>query len=543
MAADEALKKVRDASTFRLKPASLLKPDIELRTYQHQMVYHMLTRPNFICGDDTGLGKTLSAIATLCYLWEKQPEKKAIVVTTKSALRQWGAEFDKFTTGVPWIIAEGPAKKRQKIYENFFKTDDHKVMITNYHRCRNDKRNIVALMEQDRCVLIMDEATAIKSTDTKIHAALKQIAEKCVRVYALTATLIKNNLVDAYGISKIAVPGLFSTKKAFYANYCVTRKQPLPGGGRRFVEVVVGHSSDHIDLFRDKIDNYYLGRAKHDVAHELPLLTTKEFRIPVTTSQWNYYVDAEDGLLTLYEGEEDEEERETTKLTRMGYFQQIVNDPALIGNEGESPKVNFLFDLLEEEFPEDKVIIFSRYRSMIDILQERAEKKGYQYALEGSGSKAQIRSTIKNGFARITGSEGGQDRELAKKAFTENDNMRIMFLTLAGAEAMNLQQASALIFFDLPWSAGDYLQILGRMIRIGSPHQNVYAIHLLAESPFGGRTIDDHVAGVLTKKMGFIRGALGDRIAGKEKEVYHITNDANDIFNSMFDEARRRKVK
>jgi len=551
----EKLLKIRASENIKLKPCKFLRETIEkpngeevplqLRPYQIQMVYHMLMMKSFICGDDTGLGKTLEAIATMCYLWEKEPDLRPIVLTTTSAMRQWGGEIDKFTRNVDWVIAAGGPAERAAVYEDYFTTWDPerpRVLIMNYPRLRRDWRDEMRdYLDRDdvRVVMVGDEATAFKSTKSKTHKVCKQLSEKSARTYGLTATLIKNNLVEGYGIFKVINPDVFRTKTAFLSNYCVTRFQPI-GGGRK-VKVVVGHSKDHIELFKNKIDPYYLGRAKHHVAKELPVLTTKEINIPMSGVQWEYYNEALQGLLTVNEGTDDEEEKETTKLTQLIYCQQIANDPFLIGNEGEARKVDMLMDLLEEDLAGEKVIVFSRFRQMVDRLQYLLEQKGYTYAVEKDGKEYVPKRDIEKGFARVTGSEDSDERDAGRIAFTETEGTNTIFLTMAGAEAMNLQQARVMVFFDLPWSAGDYLQLVGRMIRIGSPHQSVYSIHLLSEGPWGEQTIDQHVTSTLNKKMGFIEGALGERILGNEdagEEIFRSGSDTGDIFAQLYKSAR-----
>lgn len=548
----EKLLKIRDKDDIKLKPCKFLRETIQtpkgevplqLRPYQVQMVYHMLLMTRFVCGDDTGLGKTLSAIATMCYLWEKEPDLRPIVVTTTSAMRQWGSEIDKFCHGVDWVLAEGGPDGREEVYEDFFGTWDSerpRFLLINYPRLRRDKRKFLKYAEDTRYVFIGDEATAFKNTASKTHHSCKQIAESAERAYGLTATLIKNNLVEGYGIFKVINPNVFRTKGAFLNNYCVTRMQPI-GKGRK-VKVVVGHSKDHINLFKEKIDPYYLGRAKHDVAKELPVLTVKEMRVPMSGDQWKYYREALDGLLTVNMGTDEEEEKETTKLTQLIYCQEIADDPHLIGNDGRASKTDTLISLLEEDFADEKVIVFTRFRTMVNRLQELLEAKGYEYAVQKDGKDYSPNFNVEKGFARVTGSEDSSEREAGRVAFTEGEGSNIIFLTMAGAEAMNLQQARVMIFFDLPWSAGDYLQLVGRMIRIGSPHQSVYAIHMLSEGPLGDPSIDHHVTKTLEKKMGFIEGALGQRMLGNEDdEIITAGSDTGAIFDQMFSSAQRMK--
>ena len=75
------------------------------------------------------------------------------------------------------------------------------------------------------------------------------------------------------------------------------------------------------------------------------------------------------------------------------------------------------------------------------------------------------------------------------------------------------QLGKALVFFDTPWSAGDYLQILGRIIRLGSMHDRVYAFHLICKG-----TVDERVMEVMRKKMKLVEAIIGKRIKGEDDE-------------------------
>jgi len=518
--------------TLTLKDGSVVP--FELRHYQKQMVLHLLMRKRFVVGDDTGLGKSLMTIAAQCLLWGREPNLVPIFVTTTSAIRQWAGEFDKFTTGIRCFMVDGTAKQREKVYEEFFSTwdpDNPSVLITNYPRLRIDYRKLKAHLGGRQYVLWLDEVAAVKSPKSNTHVMTKRLADNAWRVYGATATLIKNNLMEGFGIYSVVRPGTFSSEKGFMRNYCVTRMQPI-GGGRK-VPMIVGHTRDHIKLFRGRIDPFYLGRAKHTVAKELPVLTTKEIKVSMSRDQWRHYQDAVAGLLAVNESHEmvaeaslfdpdaDDAAVETSHLTKLIYCQEIVDDLYLIGNEGASPKVDLLLELLDGELAEEKVIVFTRFRKMVDRLQDLLVARDYELGIEPGEGRAWEPRACKDGkgMVRVTGSENTYQRDAARRAFTETDDTRVIFLTMAGAEGINLQQARVMVFFDLPWSAGDLLQLVGRMIRIGSPHQSVYAVNLIAEGPFGEATIDKHVSDTLSKKMGYIEGALGARLLGNDEEA------------------------
>jgi len=528
----EKLKQIRTRSDLKVKPSKFLKSTftgfdgaerpLTLRDYQIKGVLHLASMPRFLLGDDTGLGKTLQSISALAYSWDTSPDLKAIVMTTKSAIDQWRDEFAKFTTGVKTYTVSGTKAEREAVYRAFDTATGPTVLIMGYRSAVND---FSTLQHWQGYALITDEATAYKTPTTQIHKVILWMSKKASRVWALTATLIKNNLMEGYGIYSVLVPGLFpAAKNKFMIEYCVIKLQSI-GRGRQ-VPIIVGYRKDDIAKFREMIDPYFLGRPKHEVSNELPSLTMRDVKVAMTAKQLSKYGEATDGLLDVIKGGE-EEQRETTKLTALIYCQQIVNDLGLLGYEGEdSPKLDALAELLEEDLEGEKVIVFTRFRKMVDIAAPYLKGKGIE-------------------CVRITGDEdAGERREAAKKFQDPSSKTRVCFITMAGSEAVNLQAAKAIVFYDSPWSAGDYLQVLGRMIRIGSTHDKVYAIHLITQG-----TIDGYVAQVLKRKMQLIESVLGKRLKGEGgpdenadgKAVIENTNELNELFDEMVKGVKSQK--
>jgi len=193
------LKAIRERTDLKLKPTPHLKTtftdfsgnerDLTIRYYQVQGILHLIFMKRFLLGDDTGLGKTLEAIAALCYIWEKDPTRKVIVLTTKSATPQWAKEFSKFTKGVRVIVASGTRKHREAAYATWRKGSMPTVMVMGYRSAVNDIRR---LQKDEGYILICDEATAFKNPKTQVHQAIRHMSEMADRTWALTATLIKN---------------------------------------------------------------------------------------------------------------------------------------------------------------------------------------------------------------------------------------------------------------------------------------------------------------------------------------------------------------
>lgn len=493
------------------------KIPFKLRSYQQQMVVHLLAMTRFIVGDDTGLGKTVETIAALCHVWKKNPNQKVIVLTKKSSVPQWDSEFVKFTEGVKVWMCVGSKKKRQVMQQEFIDSNGPCVLIQGYTSAGND---FSVLQHWEDFILVCDEATVFKTPTTRVHKVCRYLSASASRVWGLTATLIKNSLIEGYGIYKVVVPDLFQmTPQGFINNFAITRLQRV-GKGRQ-VPVVVGYGQVHIERFRDLIDPYYLGRPKHSVADELPVLTTKSIKVGLTKFQSEKYTEALGGLLELGNGDE----KETTQLTSIIYCQEIVNHPCLIDYpDYNSEKLDALADLCTEggDLHDQKVIVFTRFARMVDKGIEVLEKKGVK-------------------CTRVTGSEGELQRREAMNVFQDTDSdTKVIWITMAGGDAINLQAAKALVFYDTPWSAGDYLQILGRMIRIGSEHDKVYCIHLVCRD-----TIDERVQSVIKSKMRLIESVLGERVKGKvaKDEVYTQSNEVRDIFDALAIDARKKLSK
>ncbi len=537
---NEQIKQLRASTTIKLNPTPRLRKEIvgldgstqplTLRYYQSQGIYNLLLVKRMILGDGTGLGKTLQTIGFLSYLWDMDPKFKAIVICPKSAIRQWGSEVERFTHGVKTFLAVGTFEERKKAWIAWSQVpigpDEPKaILVTNYHGLVRDwdyglkvpegsepgtPGFIPGILDKSpKLVTIFDEATAFKSTMTKTWQTAKFLSDRSDRVIGLTATLLKNRLMEGFAIFKVIRPETFGSNSNFMDTYCITELKKL-ASGKRF-PIIVGYKN--LVSFRNHILPVFLGRAKHEVSAELPGLTTREVICELSPAEVRKYEEALSGVLELGDGEIKDYE-ETKALTSLIYCQMCVDSPALLrykdgdlddsGLSSEEVKLGAkeaaLLELLEEEFPDDKIIVYTKFASLVGRLQKIL-------------AKSKIKSVC------ITGKESAKKRADAQDKFQKLDgDTRVIFITDAGSEAINLQAAVGMVFYDSPWSWGNYVQLLGRMIRIGSPHPSVYAVHLVAERPGSTakkrETIDSTVLKTLRKKKGFIDQIIGEAAVG-----------------------------
>jgi|SRR5688572_3783045 len=564
----ELLKKVRESKTVQLKASRFMRATFEgidgteqpfsLRYYQVQGAYHLLALKRMVLGDDAGTGKTIQAISAFAHMLERNPRTKVVIVTPKSTVRQWAREIRRFSTGIRPIVVEtasskdgvSPLDQRRARYREWLQAptgpdDERVVLILNYALLIRDwnaegyqpvdakgkpdpKKPVVpGVLDQvildaskgDQLVTFFDEAQAFANARTKTWEISKFLSERSERAYGLTATLLKNNLIEGFGIYKVIKPTLFRNKTRFISEFCLTQMQKVPGSQRK-IPIVVGYKN--LDAFRQRIDPFFLGRKKQDVSTELPVLISKDVACELTLAEDAKYAQALTGVLELGDGTvKDYEEHKT--LVALNYCQQIVNSLSMIRyDEGSEvatgdldldtldyksikvgtlgTKEHALVDLVSDggELEGEKVIVFTRFASLVPRLQKILEAKRIQ-------------------SVAITGKQNERKRNAAQEAFQDSKSgVRVVFITTAGGVGINLQMARAMVFYELPWTWGDYIQILGRMIRIGSPHKGVVTYHLMAERPStrSGKTIDHHVYALLRKKKELIDQVLGEAAVG-----------------------------
>ena len=127
-------------------------------------------------------------------------------------------------------------------------------------------------------------------------------------------------------------------------------------------------------------------------------------------------------------------------------------------NVKESPKLKAVLAYIEEvleEDPNNKVVLFSFFKSNLKIIQDK--------------TKHLTKSVL------FMGGMNGQQREESKQQFRNDPDTRLFLSSDAGGYGVDLPMANHLISFDLPWSSGKLEQREARIIRLSSefPHVTI----------------------------------------------------------------------
>lgn len=521
----EIIKKVRASTTASLKACEYLKETTKLRYYQVVGALNFLLLSRMVLGDAAGLGKTVQSIAAYCLLLKMDPTLKLLIVTQKSAVEQWKEEFDKFTLGVTTHTLKNnyagmtgfDARLKQ------YKTVRANVLISGYYPLKSDYKYLIA-NRLPNFMVIFDECQEFKNRKTKAYVGAGKISEYAKRTYGLSATIIKNKLEEAYCIFNIIVPGLFGGITSFNKQYTKTKLFDVYiKGVKRKLPKIIGYKN--LTGFRDTIDPYYLSRRTREVESELPRLVSKKISIDMTEDQRKVYALALNGTIfkkrvkqryfeyiDFLKGIPEPTDKhiaklkdlkvkydetvldgllQNNKLAALSYCQLVSNGPGWVEEPGDSAKELEFQRLFEQELSTEKVIVFSRFKSGIPRLEKILDDLSLKHV-------------------RVTGDEDAIQRKNARLNFQDTtSNINVIFITLAGSAAINLQTANVLLFYDSPWSFGDLYQAIGRAQRIGSLHKYIYVIHLICK-----KTIDEHVLKLLTDKKGLSDEIVGDIAEG-----------------------------
>jgi superfamily II DNA/RNA helicase len=129
-----------------------------------------------------------------------------------------------------------------------------------------------------------------------------------------------------------------------------------------------------------------------------------------------------------------------------------------------------------------------------------------------------------------------EDRDKAKKLFQDlKSGYNVIVGNRALIKGINLQLASHIFLYDIPWSYGWYRQLVGRSKRTGSPYPCIGVYHMLAclhpdvAALVGSEeTIDHHTLKVVKKKK-----TLFNAITGDVTDIESDTSEAVEIFNEI----------
>lgn len=149
-------------------------------------------------------------------------------------------------------------------------------------------------------------------------------------------------------------------------------------------------------------------------------------------------------------------------LRGLTQLRQICNAPALLADDqlhGDgAAKLMVLMEQIENKAPQHKILVFSQFVGMLELIRKELDQQGIQYSY-------------------LTGAT--KNREAEVERFQMNAATRVFLVSLkAGGMGLNLTAADYVYLVDPWWNPAVEAQAIDRTHRIGQ-HKAVVAVRLI----------------------------------------------------------------
>jgi SNF2 family DNA or RNA helicase len=404
-----------------------------LRPYQKEGFYWLehLRKLHFggCLADDMGLGKTLQTITLLESVYSV-PQNASLVVAPKSLLHNWQNELRKFAPQLKIYIHAGSHRSKPEQIEELF--NSCRVIITSYGMVRAD---VDYLAKYAFYYLILDESQYIKNSESIIYQSIKKLY--ATHKLSLTGTPVENSLTDLWAQFNFINPGLLGNLSAFKKNY--------------IHKISKEKNNNPQETLQRLIHPFLLRRTKEEVTPELPPLSQEIVYCDMTEEQEKVYIAEKNSIRNkLLENRELFVKNNFTALQSLVRLRLLSNHPvtAYPQYQGDSGKFDQILLYFEDvKANGHKVLIFSSFVKLLDIIAESFDEKGWKYAM-------------------LTGETEKREQEI--DCFNRDKDVNAFLISLkAGGTGLNLTEADYVFIIDPWWNPAAEMQAISRAHRIG----------------------------------------------------------------------------
>ena len=587
----------------------LLNTEIEINPHQINAfcaAIESLKTGGIVLADEVGLGKTIEAGLVIKYVLDNGA-KKIIIAVPATLRKQWEIELDEKFNLKATILDRLTVEKDYYSMRTWIEKDEVRIILTSYDYASKFMKRF-PFVKWD--FVVVDEAHNLRNVfhGTKRAKNLYEITKGIPKIL-LTATPLQNSLSDLHGLISFIDPRIFGPEKAFNKrfvegqDYTELKRELLPV----LYRTLRGDVGKYMDFKKRtcKTVDFHLTAEETELYDLVNRFLKKENLYSIPTSNRGLIILVIRKLLAsssyalietfevlkkrlekLYQGtksakavegfdlfwdfvqdeidESDFEEKEDEDLTvkkqmiqeELDAVQKIIDTANRVN---KNAKISALKTALstalhyqEANGIPQKVVVFTESKRTQKYMAEELRKDGYQeediVLFNGDFDDAMTNEIYRAWQVKNFGNVNHGRSVEYKHAIVDyfKNHAKILIVTDAGSEGLNLQFCNTIINYDLPWNPQKIEQRIGRCHRYGQKY-DVVAINLLNTD----NEADKRVYEILSRKFELFDGvfgasdvALGALESGLSFEktvldIYQKCNTTND-FTAAFDKLNKQ---
>lgn len=504
---------------------------VERLDYQVETVLKVLRllRGRALLADEVGLGKTIEASMLVKEMLLRGMANRVLILVPSALVGQWTEELrEKFQ-----IAARSTDQPAFRGKSGALPWHTPGVLVASLHMAKLE-RHAASVASVPWDLVVVDEAHHVKNRSTAGWRLVNQLKSRFLLL--LTATPVETDLEELYNLITLLQPGQLSTPAEFKKRF-VSTGDPLSPKNREGLRALLSEV-----MIRNT-------RARAGLSVALPPRFARTIVVEPTDAERALYeaiiaevrrvqaapAAARGGLRFLMEAAGSSAQAALHALQRASRSHTAdegdpgIRDDDHVSEDGlaaagkpmllrlaraaaaaPARKTERLLEVLART--PGKVVVFSRFKATLAAIAQGLETRGVS-------------------FVSFHGGMSGPEKDRAVEMF--RDQARVLLATEVGGEGRNLQFASVLVNYDLPWNPMKIEQRIGRLHRIGQQHE-VQIVSLC-----NAHSAEERILDVLDRRIHLFELVVGevDLILGRALAEKEFDEQVFDIYASTRDEA------
>ncbi|XP_070614106.1 SWI/SNF-related matrix-associated actin-dependent regulator of chromatin subfamily A containing DEAD/H box 1 [Erythrolamprus reginae] len=513
---------------WNIAQPSILNPSMELKPYQKiglnwlaLLHKHSL---NGILADEMGLGKTIQAIAFLAYLYQVGDVGPHLIVVPASTIDNWIREINLWCPELQILFYYGSQEDRRHARMDIHnKVADFNVIVTTYNSAISSAEDRSLFRKMKLNYAIFDEGHMLKNMSSVRYQYLMTINAKSRLL--LTGTPVQNNLLELMSLLNFVMPHMFSSstseiRRIFSSKTKASEEHSI-------------YEKERITHAKQIIKPFILRRVKEEVLQQLPPKKEIVEQCEMSEKQEKLYQDLFNCLKKSIDGQEKSSEMRNVMMQ----LRKMANHPLLHRQYFTSEKLRIMSKLMLKEpthceanpdlifedmsvmtdyelhllckqyanihdfkLEMDLILDSGKFRTLASILSEFKEKGDRVVLFSQFTMMLDILEVLlkheQHRYLRLDGKTQISDRIHLIDEFNSDMGIFIFLLsTKAGGLGINLTSANVVILHDIDCNPYNDKQAEDRCHRVGQTRE-VQVIRLISKG-----TIEESMLKISQQKL------------------------------------------